>query len=80
MPRRPPSTAPGSPRAPGPTTATTLGTVDEVIDAYVEQVAFVEGTGSQVILMASRQLAAVAAGADDYLRVYDRILDQVASR
>ena len=41
-----------------------------MIDAYAEQVEFVESTGSQVILMASRQLAAVAAGAEDYLKVY----------
>ena len=54
-----------------------LHTVDEVIDAYAEQVGFVESTGSQVILMASRQLAAVAAGPDDYLKVYGRVLDQV---
>ena len=53
-----------------------LTTVDEVIDAYAEQVAFVESTGSQVILMASRHLAAVAADAEDYLEVYGRILEQ----
>jgi hypothetical protein len=57
---------------------TDLGTVDDVIAAYTEQVAFVESTGSQVILMASRQLAALARDADDYLRVYGRILEQVA--
>ena len=34
--------------------------VDEVADAYAEQVDYVEGTGSQVILMASRELAATA--------------------
>ena len=53
-----------------------LAGVDEVIDAYAEQVAFVESTGSQVILMASRHLAAVATDADDYLKVYGRILEQ----
>ncbi|GAA1477024.1 dihydrodipicolinate synthase family protein [Nocardioides aestuarii] len=53
--------------------------VDEVRDAYAEQVEFVEGTGSQVILMASRQLAAVASSADDYLDVYGDLLDQVSS-
>jgi hypothetical protein len=52
-------------------------TIDEVIAAYTEQVEFVEGTGAQVILMASRQLAAAAAGPDDYLRVYDVLLRQV---
>jgi hypothetical protein len=55
-----------------------LGTVDEVIDAYAEQVAFVESTGSQVILMASRHLAGVATDAEDYLKVYGRILEQTA--
>ena len=55
-----------------------LETVDDVIEAYAEQVGFVESTGSQVILMASRQLAAVAAGADDYLKVYGRLLEQVS--
>jgi hypothetical protein len=52
-------------------------TVDDVLVAYTEQVEFVEGTGAQVILMASRQLAAAAAGAEDYLRVYDALLSQV---
>jgi len=56
---------------------TDLRTVDDVLGAYTEQVEFVEGTGAQVILMASRQLAAVAAGPDDYLHVYDRLLRQV---
>src|SRR5690606_38153645 len=54
-----------------------LATVDDVLAAYTEQVEHVEGTGAQVILMASRQLAAVAAGPDDYLRVYSELLRQV---
>ena len=52
--------------------------LDQVIAGYCEQLEFVEGTGSQVILMASRQLAATARGADDYLRVYDTLLAQVS--
>ncbi|WP_028471493.1 dihydrodipicolinate synthase family protein [Nocardioides alkalitolerans] len=52
--------------------------VDEVLEAYVEQVAFVEGCGSQVIVMASRHLAAVARDAEDYAKVYGRLLEQVA--
>jgi hypothetical protein len=56
---------------------TDLASVDDVIAAYGEQVEFVEGTGAQVILMASRQLAALASGPDDYLRVYDGLLRQV---
>lgn len=54
-----------------------LRTVEEVLAAYVEQVSYVESTGSQVILMASRHLAAVAAGPDDYHHVYGRLLEQV---
>lgn len=49
----------------------------EVLAAYEEQVGFVEGLGGRVVLMASRALAACAAGPDDYVRVYDRILSQV---
>ena len=52
--------------------------LDQVIAGYGEQLEFVEGTGSQVILMASRQLAASARHADDYLRVYDTLLSQVS--
>ncbi len=57
---------------------TDLSTVNDVIGAYREQVAFVEGTGSQVILMASRHLAALAAGPDDYLSAYDAVLGEVS--
>jgi hypothetical protein len=49
-----------------------------VIAGYTEQLEFVESTGSQVILMASRHLAAAAHTADDYLRVYDTLLSQVS--
>ena len=51
--------------------------LDQVRAAYAEQVEFVESTGSQVILMASRQLAAAATGPDDYLSVYAELLAQV---
>lgn len=54
-----------------------VSSVDQVRAAYAEQVEFVESTGSQVILMASRQLAAVAHGPDDYLSVYGELLGQV---
>jgi hypothetical protein len=52
--------------------------IDDVKNGYLEQVAFVESTGSQVIVMASRHLAALAAGPDDYLAVYDAVLRQVS--
>ncbi|MGE3906698.1 MAG: dihydrodipicolinate synthase family protein, partial [Reyranellaceae bacterium] len=53
-------------------------TIDEVIRAYEEQCAAVEGAGGRIILMASRALAACARSPDDYVRVYDRILGQVS--
>jgi hypothetical protein len=60
------------------TVAPGVATLAQVQDAYLEQVAFVESTGSQVIVMASRHLAAAATGPEDYLAVYDRILSQVS--
>jgi Protein of unknown function (DUF993) len=52
-------------------------TLDQVIAAYAEQCAFVEGCGGRIIFMASRALAAAAASADDYAHVYGRVLAQV---
>ena len=46
----------------------------EVRAAYEEQCEFVEATGAQAIVMASRALAAIARGADDYREVYGIIL------
>jgi Protein of unknown function (DUF993) len=54
------------------------GSLSEVIDAYLEQLEFVEGAGSQAIVMASRQLAAVARSADDYIQVYSTVLGQAS--
>lgn len=51
----------------------------DVIAAYEEQVGYVEGVGGRAILMASRALAKVARGPDDYAAVYDRILSQAAN-
>ena len=51
--------------------------IDDVIRAYVEQVAAVEKLGGKIILMASRALARVARSPDDYHKVYDRVLSQV---
>jgi hypothetical protein len=51
--------------------------VDDVIRAYEEQVGEIEALGGRIILMASRALARVARSADDYHKVYDRILGQV---
>ncbi|MET9020536.1 dihydrodipicolinate synthase family protein [Actinopolymorpha sp. NPDC004070] len=51
--------------------------LDDVVAAYEEQLAVVEDAGAQPILMASRHLAAAARDADDYRKVYDRLLGQV---
>ncbi|WP_255308005.1 dihydrodipicolinate synthase family protein [Streptomyces marincola] len=46
--------------------------------AYEEQLAVVEETGAQAILMASRALAASARGPEDYAEVYGHLLRQAA--
>jgi hypothetical protein len=51
--------------------------VEEVRRAYEEQCGFVEGAGAQVILMASRALAAAATGPDDYAQTYGAILGRL---
>ena len=48
--------------------------LDEVIDAYKEQLHFTEDAGAGVVLMASRHLARAAQSADDYRRVYREVL------
>src|SRR5690625_3407374 len=53
-------------------------TLEQVEAAYEEQCSFVEGEGSQIILMASRALAACAKGPEDYERVYSNILNKVS--
>jgi hypothetical protein len=55
-----------------------LSDLDEVAAAYEEQIEFVEGTGAQVIVMASRDLARLARGPEDYAKVYERVLAQVS--
>src|SRR6266853_3533142 len=52
-------------------------TIDDVISAYEEQIAAVEKAGGRIILMASRALAKLGRGADDYAKVYNRVLSQV---
>ena len=51
--------------------------ITAIIDAYREQIDVVTAAGANVILMASRALAHTATGADDYLRVYETLLDEV---
>ncbi len=54
-----------------------IHTVDDVIRAYEEQIAAIEAVGGRIILMASRALVRAACSADDYARVYQRVLSQV---
>ncbi|MEM8665330.1 MAG: dihydrodipicolinate synthase family protein [Pseudomonadota bacterium] len=55
--------------APGPDV-----TLDDIIRAYEEQFAFVEGEGGRIIMMASRALAKAAKSRDDYAHVYGHML------
>ena len=48
-----------------------------ILDAYQEQLLAVQETGAQVILMASRALAASARSPGDYLDIYGHVLGQV---
>ncbi|MFB7848280.1 MULTISPECIES: dihydrodipicolinate synthase family protein [unclassified Streptomyces] len=50
----------------------------EVRSAYEEQLALVEESGAQAILMASRALAAAAKGPEDYLETYAHLLRQAS--
>ena len=54
--------------------------LQDVIRAFEEQVEFVEKNGGRVILMASRALASVARQAEDYAKVYGRILQQAQDK
>lgn len=54
-----------------PADATSL---DDVLDAYLEQVEAIQAVGGRIILMASRALARVATCPDDYARVYEKVL------
>lgn len=50
--------------------------LDAVTAAYMEQFAAVRGAGAGAVLMASRELARVARGPDDYHKVYSAVLSQ----
>ena len=52
-------------------------TLQEVTEAYLEQCAAIEAVGGRIILMASRALAGVARGVDDYAEAYGHVLAQV---
>ncbi|PTM57958.1 dihydrodipicolinate synthase family protein [Desmospora activa] len=58
-----------------PSAAVTLADVER---AYEEQCEWVEAAGGQIILMASRALAACAKGPEDYEQVYGNLLRRVS--
>lgn len=51
--------------------------IDDVIEAYEEQLGFVQGAGGRVIVMASRALAQVAGTPADYEKVYSRVFEML---
>ncbi len=51
-----------------------------IVEAYLEQCAWIEQYGARIVIMASRALAAAAYSADDYHRVYETVLDQTRDR
>ncbi|MBO8194244.1 dihydrodipicolinate synthase family protein [Streptomyces oryzae] len=65
------------PRVPGPD-AEPRKVLAAITAAYEEQLALTEDTGAQAILMASRALAAVARGPEDYEHVYGALLRQAS--
>ena len=52
--------------------------LEEIERAYDEQCALIEDAGATVVVMASRHLAAVARGPEEYLRVYAHVLSRVS--
>ncbi|WP_404434700.1 dihydrodipicolinate synthase family protein [Microbacterium lacus] len=53
--------------------------LDQVIDAFKEQLHFTEEQGAGPVLMASRHLARVAQSADDYRHVYREVLQSATT-
>jgi hypothetical protein len=52
----------------------------EIAEAYQEQCAWIEECGGQIVIMASRALAATARSFDDYLEVYSKIIHTTRNR
>ncbi|QRP43054.1 DUF993 family protein [Amycolatopsis sp. FDAARGOS 1241] len=55
----------------------TSPTLDDIADAYLEQLDFIQGLGRGAVLRASHVLARVASGPQDYAYVYDKVLERV---
>lgn len=54
-------------------------TLASVTSAYLEQLDAVEQAGAEPVLMASRQLCAIARSPEDYLQVYDEVVAKAAN-
>ncbi|MEU7313206.1 dihydrodipicolinate synthase family protein [Streptomyces sp. NPDC007083] len=67
------------PRVPGRGRAAAPAATSAVVAAYEEQLALTEEAGAQAVLLASRGLAAVARGPEDYEHVYGTLLRQASS-
>lgn len=53
---------------------------EEIVDAYHTQIDLIESNGGQPVIMASRHLAALADGPDDYQKVYSEVLREVCGK
>lgn len=53
--------------------------LNEVIDAYLEQLHFTEQAGAGVVLMATRHLARAAYGPDGYAEAYRRVIEEATA-
>ncbi|MEU3193526.1 dihydrodipicolinate synthase family protein [Streptomyces sp. NPDC006992] len=67
------------PRAPDRDRSAAASQTAAVVAAYEEQLALTEEAGAQAVLLASRGLAAVARGPEDYEQVYGCLLRQVST-
>lgn len=54
---------------------TPMPSLDEVVDAYLEQLDHVESGGGSAVIRASHALVAAAQSTEDYLTVYGRVLE-----
>ena len=53
-------------------------TLDQIVDAYLQQAEMIEAEGGRVVIMASRALVRAAKGPDDYAYVYDRVIAKLS--
>ena len=54
--------------------------LETIVEAYLEQCAWIEQHGARIVIMASRALAAGAQSSDDYHQVYETVLGQIRDR